>query len=159
MELNIGTDRYVKVNIHNYNTSSKLSLSLVANSAYGALAIKRLGKHTVSIGGESSRGVKCCRIVHRHAFDDHNHNEHDSNNGDNNGSHDEHHPHEQHSKTKTPADRTTSSTPTTATITAAAGTTVPNGLNATFFDASTPYCWYVVNAPPCYDIKTGSIIH
>jgi hypothetical protein len=37
--------------------------------------------------------------------------------------------------------------------------TAPNGLNATFFDANTPYCWYVVNAPPCYDIKTGSIIH
>jgi hypothetical protein len=39
-----------------------------------------------------------------------------------------------------------------------AATTVPNGLNATFFNASTPYCWYVVNAPPCYDIKTGTVI-
>jgi hypothetical protein len=37
--------------------------------------------------------------------------------------------------------------------------TVPNGFNATFFDANTPYCWYVVNAPPCYDLKTGTIIH
>ena len=36
--------------------------------------------------------------------------------------------------------------------------TAPNGLNATFFDANTPYCWYVVNAPPCYDIKAGTVI-
>jgi hypothetical protein len=33
------------------------------------------------------------------------------------------------------------------------------GFNATFYDANTPYCWYTVNAPPCYDIKTGTVIH
>jgi len=36
--------------------------------------------------------------------------------------------------------------------------TVHNGFNATFYDANTPYYWYVVNAPPCFDLKTGSII-
>jgi len=42
---------------------------------------------------------------------------------------------------------------------ASAATATPQGFNATFFDASTPYCWYVVNAPPCFDMKTGTIIH
>jgi phosphoglycerol transferase MdoB-like AlkP superfamily enzyme len=32
------------------------------------------------------------------------------------------------------------------------------GFNATFYDANMPYCWYVVNAPPCYDINTESVI-
>jgi hypothetical protein len=37
--------------------------------------------------------------------------------------------------------------------------TTPTGYNATFYDANTPYCWYVVNAPPCYDLKSGTFIH
>lgn len=37
--------------------------------------------------------------------------------------------------------------------------TVPNGWNATFFDPTTPYCWYVVNLPPCFDVRTMSVIH
>jgi len=52
-----------------------------------------------------------------------------------------------------------SPTITSSATAAATATTVPNGLNATFFDAKTPYYWYVVNAPPCFDIKTGTIIH
>ena len=31
------------------------------------------------------------------------------------------------------------------------------GFNATFHDASTPYCWYVVNAHPCFDTRTGTL--
>ena len=31
--------------------------------------------------------------------------------------------------------------------------------NATFYDANAPYCQYVVNAPPCYDLKTGTVVH
>ena len=50
-------------------------------------------------------------------------------------------------------------TTTTTTTNSVVSLTVPNGLNATFFDTSTPCCWYTVNAPPCYDIKTGTVIH
>jgi hypothetical protein len=38
-------------------------------------------------------------------------------------------------------------------------TQIITGFNATFFDANTPHCWYVVNAPPCYDLKTGTVVH
>jgi hypothetical protein len=48
--------------------------------------------------------------------------------------------------------------PKTVTTTINNQFTVPQGFNATFFDINTPYCWYVVNAPPCYDIKNGSVI-
>ncbi len=55
--------------------------------------------------------------------------------------------------------RSKGTTAATVSVTSSATTTVPNGLNATFFNASTLYCWYVVNAPPCYDLKTDTVIH
>jgi hypothetical protein len=30
-------------------------------------------------------------------------------------------------------------------------------MNSTYYNATIPYCWYVVNAPPCYDTLTGNI--
>jgi hypothetical protein len=33
------------------------------------------------------------------------------------------------------------------------------GYNLTHYDLNTPFCWYTVNVPPCFDLNTASIIH
>jgi hypothetical protein len=75
----------------------------------------------------------------------------DNDNNNNNNHHSRNH----HDNSKT----TTTATTTTTKNNVITKTIVIPGYNATFFDINTPYCWYVVNAPPCYDLKTGTVIH